>query len=262
LNKPENIDNAMLKSHAFHKSFDAPFDTGWREFPQHYLLYASAGSFNLEIDDKRWLLPPQRAALIAARMPIRIWTTAPVTSSSVLFADAEMTMPDSACKVFACSALAIEMIRHAMRWDAQRIADNDEANTFFRALAAICEELAESPAQTWLPRASSKELQRALDYTLDHLQDELTVDIVAQAACVSRRTLARRFADELGFPWPKYLRRARLIRAAELLTMPNANTSLVANAVGFTSTSAFINAYKAFFDETPMQTHRRLHGVI
>lgn len=260
MNKPEKIDQTIWKSHAFHRSFDAPFDTGWREFPQHYLLYASAGSFNLEVDDKRWLLPPQRAALIAARMPIRIWTSAPVTSSSVLFADEEMTLPASTCKVFACSPLATEMIRHAMRWDAQRHADNDEANTFFRALASVCEELAETPALTWLPRASSRELQRALDYTLDHLQDELTVDIVAQAACVSRRTLARRFAEELGFPWPQYLRRARLIRAAELLVMPNANTSLVADAVGFSSTSAFINAYKAFFGETPMQTHKRLYA--
>jgi len=173
-----------------------------------------------------------------------------------------MAIPDSACRVFACSALATEMVRHAMRWDAQRSIGNDDAqaNTFFRALATICSELAATPAETWLPRASSKELQRALDYTLAHLQDDLTVEIVAQEACVSRRTLARRFADELGFPWPQYLRRARLIRAAELLGMPNANASLVANAVGFSSASAFINAYKAFFDETPMQTHKRLHG--
>jgi transcriptional regulator GlxA family with amidase domain len=72
--------------------------------------------------------------------------------------------------------------------------------------------------------------------------------------------LARRFADEIGFTWPQFLRRARLIRAAEILVTPQANTSLVAHAVGFSSVSAFINAYKAFHGETPMQTGRRLNG--
>jgi AraC-like DNA-binding protein len=259
LNKPREGPLPTLKAHAFHKTFDLPFDSGWRQFDQHYLLYASSGSLNLEIDGKHWLLPPQRAAMIAARTDIRVWTSAAVTSSSVLFSERSMAPPLAPCRVFACSPLATEMIRHAMRWDANHAPD-PQADTFFAALAAVCDELAETPAQTWLPMAKSKELGRALEYTLAHLHESLNDDAVAQAGFMSRRTLARRFADEIGFTWPQYLRRARMIRAAELLSAPCANTTLVAHAVGFASASAFISGYKSFFGETPMQFCKRLTG--
>jgi AraC-like DNA-binding protein len=247
-------------AHAFHKVFDAPFDTGVRQFDQHYLLYASTGCFNLEIDDKRWILPPQRAAMIAAHTDVRIWTSAPATSSSVLFSAATMSVPPAAVRVFACSSLAMEMIRHAMRWDCERNPVDMQADMFFSALATVCNELADTPAQTWLPRARSKELTRALEYTFAHLHECVTVEQVAQAGFMSRRTLARRFTDEIGFTWPQFLRRARMIRAAELLATPQANTALVAHAVGFASASSFISAYKSFYGETPMQTCKRLKG--
>jgi len=245
-------------AHAFHKVFDAPFDTGVRQFNQHYLLYASSGCFNLQIDDKHWLLPPQRAAMIAAHTDVRIWTSAPATSSSVLFSSTVMPTPPAACRVFACSSLAMEMIRFAMRWDAQRNPVDSQADAFFASLVTVCDELAETPAQTWLPYAKSKELARALEFTLAHLHDSLTVGQVAEASFMSRRTLARRFSDEIGFTWPQFLRRARMIRAAELLSTPQANTTLVAHAVGFASVSAFISGYKSFFGETPMQTCKRM----
>jgi AraC-like DNA-binding protein len=248
------------KAYAFHKTFETPFDTGWRQFDQHYLLYASSGNFNLEIGDRTWLLPPQRAAMIAAHTDVRIWTSTSATSSSVLFSDAAMPIAPQSCRVFACSPLVIEMIRYAMRWDEKQARSNNEADTFFAALAQVCGELAETPAQTWLPRAKSKELTRALDYALKNLHEELSVDDLAEVAFLSRRTLARRFVDEIGFTWPQFLRRARMIRAAELLATPRANTTLVAHAVGYASISAFINGYKAFFGETPMQYCKRLRG--
>ena len=40
-------------------------DSGWHTFPGHYLLYASTGTFTLAVEDRQWLLPPQRAAWVA-----------------------------------------------------------------------------------------------------------------------------------------------------------------------------------------------------
>ena len=52
--------------------FDQAFDSGWVQFPGHYLLYASTGAFQLEVGNVRWLLPPQRAAWVAAGTPLRL----------------------------------------------------------------------------------------------------------------------------------------------------------------------------------------------
>ena len=53
---------------AFHQRF-ATLDADWRTFPHDYLLYASSGAFQLDVDDATWALPPHRAALIERLRP-------------------------------------------------------------------------------------------------------------------------------------------------------------------------------------------------
>lgn len=50
-----------MTSFAYPKRFDEPFDTGERIFEQTYLLYASAGAFHLDVEERSWLLPPHLA---------------------------------------------------------------------------------------------------------------------------------------------------------------------------------------------------------
>lgn len=243
--------------------FDKAFDSGWVKFPGHYLLYASTGAFHLEVENVRWLLPPQRAAWVAAGTPLHLTGAGPGTTSSVLFAENAIARPPFVCRVFGVSTLAREMLLYAMRWDKDREptsnrSDNQMADHFFQSLAVVCMELAAQPDEFWLPQAQSPELQEALDYTLNHLDETLTVADVARAVSVSERTLARRFAEETGMTWSHYVRRARLIRAMELLATADPPIIDIAYAVGFTSISAFNHAFRAFTGETPSSYRKRL----
>lgn len=231
----------------------APFDAGWHPFPHHYLLYAATGTFHLEVTQTQWLLPPQRAAWIAAGVPIHITSSAPVTCCSVIFATTFLTPPVRDCRVFTVSTLAREMILHAMQWGMQRDTTDERADSFFRALADVCIELADQPDQFWLPRAQSAELQRALDYTFQHLAEPLTFPGVAQFVAVSERTLARRFATELQMTWRQFIHRARMIRATELLVESSDTVLEIAYATGFESVSAFTSAFRTFVGATPRQ---------
>lgn len=231
----------------------APFDAGWKPFPHHYLLYAASGTFHLEVARMRWLLPPQRAAWIAAQVPIRITSQTPVTCCSVIFAPALLSLPMQDCRVFTVSPLARHMIHYAMRWDVQRDPSDERADRFFRVLADICLELAAQPDRFWLPRAESSELQHALSYTLQHLADHVVFADVARAVAVSERTLARRFAGELQMTWRQYTHRARMIRATELLTESTISVIEVAYMTGFESVSAFTSAFRHFTGLTPRQ---------
>jgi AraC-like DNA-binding protein len=242
--------------------FDQAFDSGWVQFPGHYLLYAATGAFHLEVGHVRWLLPPQRAAWVAAGTPLRLTGAGAGTTSSVLFADNTIPQPAFTCRVFAVSTLAREMLLYAMRWDAQRAptkesTENQTADRFFQSLAAISMESAAQPDEFWLPQAQSTELRAALNHTLLHLDETLTVSAVAQAVSVSERTLARRFAEEIGMTWSHYLRRARLIRAMELLATPEPQIIDIAYAVGFNSISAFNHAFREFSGETPSSYRKR-----
>ncbi|MEO7913533.1 MAG: AraC family transcriptional regulator, partial [Roseiflexaceae bacterium] len=135
----------------FYQEF-AALEGSWNSFPRHYLLYASSGVFQLEVAQMQWLLPPQRAAWIAADVPIRVSIRAPVTCCSVLYARASLPPPVPSCRVFALSPLAREMIRYAMRWGPERDPADAAADNFFLALATVCNELAATPDQSWLPR--------------------------------------------------------------------------------------------------------------
>lgn len=238
--------------------FDAAFDSGWTSFPGHYLLYASTGAFQLEVDDVRWLLPPQRAAWVAAGVSLRLSAAGAGTTSSVLFAPGSIPSLAFACRVFAVSTLAREMLLYATRWTIDRDGDGPGADAFFSSLVTVCMELAARPDAFWLPRARTPELREALDQALAQLSDAPTFAELASTLHLSERTLARRFADETGMTWSAFLRRARMIRAMELLADPATNVIDVAYAVGFSSISAFNHAFRTFTGETPTSYRERI----
>jgi AraC-like DNA-binding protein len=258
---PHQAKEQALPSFTFgiNQVFDAAFNSGWLTFSGHYLIYAFTGAFQLEVDRVRWLLPPQRAAWVAAHVPFQLSAERPGTTNSVLFAEYSIPQPAFDCRVFAVSTLAREMLSYAVRWGADRDDQDPTADTFFRALATVCSELAADPDHYWLPCAQSPELRQAIDYTMAHLSDKPTFAEVARAAHVSERTLARRFIAEIGMIWSQFAHRARMLRAMELLAAPDISVIEVVDAVGFLSVSAFTHAFRAFTGETPSGYRKRLY---
>jgi AraC-like DNA-binding protein len=232
-------------------------DSGWQAFPGHYLLYASDGTFTLEVEDRQWILPPQRAAWVQAGVQIHIYAKKPIISSSILFNKDSIPTPPLNCCVFAVTPLAREMIIHATRWDIQRDANDKAADLFFSATASVCLELATTAEQFWLPRPRSGELGAAMGYIFEHLPSPLTVEEIAQAVNVSGRTLARRFVDEANITCGRFIHHARMLRAMELLAEYGTSIIDVAYSVGFESVSSFTTAFRRFTQETPTQYRRR-----
>jgi AraC-like DNA-binding protein len=258
---PDNATGKALPHFTFgiNQVFGAAFHSGSLTFPGHYLIYAFTGAFQLEVEGVRWLLPPQRAAWVSGQVPFQLSAERPGTTTSVLFAPSAIPRPAFDCRVFAVSTLAREMLSYAVRWGPDRDEQDTIADTFFRALAAVCSELAAYPDLFWLPCARSPELRQALDYTLTHLNDKPTFAEVARAVHVSERTLARRFVAETGMTWSQFAHRARMLQAMELLVAPDITVIEVVDAVGFLSVSAFTHAFRAFTGETPSSYRKRAH---
>ncbi|HUB90243.1 MAG TPA: AraC family transcriptional regulator, partial [Dyella sp.] len=234
------------------------FDTGMRTFDQPYLLYASEGAFHLETPARTCLLLPHRAALIRQAYPIRIWTTGPATSSSVLFDNALDGQLGEPCQVIPVNALMVQMIAHAQRWSATDAASDPASAVFFQALGNVAIDAAQSPDPMWFPNAESPDLRRAIEWTMKRLGERLCFADVAAAAHVSERTLARRFASELGLSWQQFLKRVRLMEAARQLTLTDKTVAEIAYEAGLASASAFSSQFNAVMGEPPTRYRQRL----
>jgi AraC-like DNA-binding protein len=220
---------------------------------RHYLLCASRGALRLEAHSRTWVLPPARAALIAAGEPIQVGIPQPVTTSSVLFDPGFAPDPPAPLTVFDLSPLARGLVSECVD-----VPDADEplpayARSIFGALAAVAWRLAEEPSPVTVPAGRTPELRRALALTHDGLGEDLRFEDVARKVGLVPRSLARRFEEECGMTWRAVLRRMRVLRAIEELAAGPDSVTTIAHAVGYTSLSAFNAAFRDLTGRTPTE---------
>jgi AraC-like DNA-binding protein len=237
-----------------------------REFPaappselkvdRHYLLCASRGALRLEAQGKAWVLPPARAALIAAHEPIQVAIQQPVTTSSVLFDPGFVSEPPAPLTVFDLSALARALVTECVEWPDSEEPLPSYARTMFGALAVAVWRLAEGAETLSVPAGRSPELRRALSLTDDRLGQELRFADIARDVGLAPRSLARRFEQECGMTWSAVLRRMRVLRAIEMLAVTGSSVTTISHAVGYSSLSAFNLAFRDLTGRTPTQYRR------
>lgn len=95
------------------------------------------------------------------------------------------------------------------------------------------------------------ELRRALVYINTHLARPFSVDQVADAARVPRRTLERLFKRELGRSCGQETLRRRLVQAKILLRNENLSIKEIASECGFCDQAYFSNAFNHAFGLSP-----------
>lgn len=95
--------------------------------------------------------------------------------------------------------------------------------------------------------------QKAIQYILENLSEDITLDEVATNSGVSLSTLRRKFLKYFGVAPIHYLRKERMTKAYELLSTTNYSVGDVAFMVGYTDHSAFTMAFKNEFKIIPSQ---------
>src|SRR4029079_2009065 len=140
---------------------------------RHYLLCASRGALRLEAHGDSWVLPPARAALIAAHEPIQVAIPKPVTTSSVLFDPGFVPEPPGPLTVFDLSPLARALVSECVAWPDATEPPPPYARRVLGALAAVAWRLAQHPSPVTVPAGQSAELRRALAITSERLAGDV-----------------------------------------------------------------------------------------
>jgi len=102
-------------------------------------------------------------------------------------------------------------------------------------------------------------LGAALSWALAHLDDELSVDILAARAHMSPRTFVRRFAAAFGGTPHQWLLAQRITQARRLLETTDLGIEEVATRAGFGSAAALRVHFARRLDTSPLAYRRRFH---
>jgi AraC-like DNA-binding protein len=218
---------------------------------QHYLLYASAGAMRLQSDRTTWSLPPARAALLTADVPVQLLINQHMSVCSVLFATSFAPAPPAALIVFEMTSLARELVMECGRLANDGEPLSEHRRSLFRALQTTTWRLAETPSPATMPVGRSASVMRALALTEEHLSENLRFEDLARISGQTPRTLARKLSAEMGMSWGQIIQKMRMIRAIELLAQTRAPITEVALGVGYQSLSAFNAAFRSFTGQTP-----------
>jgi AraC family transcriptional activator FtrA len=104
------------------------------------------------------------------------------------------------------------------------------------------------------PTADS--LGALLDWATEHLADPITVDDLAARINVSPRTLARRFAEQLGVPPGQWLLAQRIAECRALLEETDLPVETIAGRVGLSSATNLRRRFDAALRTTPSAYRR------
>ncbi len=98
-------------------------------------------------------------------------------------------------------------------------------------------------------------LLRAKDYILAHLEDDVSLDDISQAAHLSKYHFLRLFRQQFGITPHQYVLNCR-VNAARTLLAAGAAPNQVAFRYGFTDLSHFNRRFKRIYGMTPLQYQR------
>ena len=102
-------------------------------------------------------------------------------------------------------------------------------------------------------------IKRVLGFIDANLEAKITVDQLAEFARVSRSHLCYLFKAETGEAPLRYIKRARIERARELLEQTNLSIKEIRSRVGLVDRSHFTRGFKEAFGVTPSEYRNRLY---
>lgn len=105
----------------------------------------------------------------------------------------------------------------------------------------------------WLSALNHPELSNSLAAIHNHPEDAWTVESLAEQCCMSRSKFASLFHEVIGESPLAYLQQHRMRLASQYLRKSNHSIQQIANKVGYSSETAFSQAFKRTFEHSPKQ---------
>lgn len=104
----------------------------------------------------------------------------------------------------------------------------------------------------------SRHVVQSIDYIRSHIQDNLTVESIAYSMSLNPSYLSKLFKQEMGMTISRYIRDKKIEIACNMLRHLDESSLNIANYLGFSSQSHFIQVFKKEKGVTP-EEYRKMH---
>lgn len=101
-------------------------------------------------------------------------------------------------------------------------------------------------------------LQQVVGYINDHLTEELSVQRISRSANISKSVLYQRFHDVFGCTVSEYVNEKRVALACDLLQKTDLSVEVIAQRVGFSGASYFVEVFKRLKGTTPLKFRKNV----
>ena len=144
------------------------------------------------------------------------------------------------------SDIYIELIDAANSTDAVYNVQNDMLRSYCRKMSDLSKN-----------RVVSRHIVVAIDYIRSHIQENLTVESIADSLSLNSSYLSKLFKQEMGITLSRYIRDQKINVACNMLRHLDESSLTIANYLGFSSQSHFIQVFKKSTGLTPEEYRRR-----
>lgn len=102
-------------------------------------------------------------------------------------------------------------------------------------------------------------IDQAKAYIINHIEDDLSLDIVADEVILSPRYLSKLFKEYTGENFTEFVNTHKMTHAKDLITSTDLTINTISNRLGFSSPAYFIKKFKAAYGTTPNEYRIQYH---
>jgi AraC-like DNA-binding protein len=217
------------------------------------LVYAARGMMQVTTPKGRWLVPPDRAVWVPARLEHSIDVLADIDMRTLYFDLAWLAREQRSASLNAEFVVRVSPLLHQAilaLFDGR----DDPGRTRLLVGLAVLELHHAEDSTTFIPLPQEPRCRRAADIVLGDPTGSHEIETLARAVGASARTLSRLFSAETQLSFKSWCQRARIAAAIERLSLEaNVSVKQLASDLGYASVSAFSHAFRQVTGKTPTE---------
>jgi AraC-like DNA-binding protein len=217
------------------------------------LVYAAKGTMQVTTPKGRWLVPPDRAVWVPARLEHSIDVLADIQMRTLYFDLKWLAREHRSRSLEAEFVVRVSRLLHESILALFDGRDEPDRTDLLIRLAMLELHQAED-STTFIPLPHEPRCRRAADIVLADPTETYDIANLARDVGTSARTLSRLFSAETQLSFKSWCQRARIASAIERLSMqPGLSVKQLAADLGYASFPAFSHAFRQVTGKTPTE---------